>query len=368
MNQKKYTGALALLIILASVGTAAHVNAQTTPTVSLQQRLSTDFGGMFHGGASAGTTAHAGMMQPAAFGTVTAVNGNTITLTSQANAQNSAATTYTIDATNAKVSKNRASSSVSAIAVGDKVMVMGTTSGTNIVATSINDGVMMGMGGQGGIHANGVGGTVSAISGNTITLTAKQFQRPTAAATSNASSPTTVTYTVDATNATVQKSGATSSVSSIAVGDTLMVQGTVSGTNVTATKINDGVMPRNMGTGMQNLPTGNGQPIVGGTVSAVSGTSISITNTGGATYTIDATNAKVTKDGVSSATISNVSVGDSIIVQGTVNGSAVTGTTIMDHGSAPAAGTATNGQPAAQANHGGILGTIGGFFKHLFGF
>ena len=52
----------------------------------------------------------------------------------------------------------------------------------------------------------------------------------------NSSTATTATtYTVDASNAEVTKNAATSSVSSIAVGDTVMVQGTISGTNITAT-------------------------------------------------------------------------------------------------------------------------------------
>src|ERR1700739_1563294 len=79
-------------------------------------------------------------------------------------------------------------------------------------------------------RAPGVFGTVSAISGDTITLQSKGFGQ----------NATATTYTVDATNATVTKNGSASSLSSIEGGDTLMVQGTVSGDNVTATKINDG--------------------------------------------------------------------------------------------------------------------------------
>ena len=48
---------------------------------------------------------------------------------------------------------------------------------------------------------------------------------------------------MDATNAKIYKGSATTtvSVSDIAMGDTVMVQGTVSGTSVTATVIRDGV-------------------------------------------------------------------------------------------------------------------------------
>ncbi len=50
-------------------------------------------------------------------------------------------------------------------------------------------------------------------------------------------------YTVDATNAKIYKGSVTSTVavSDIAQGDTVMVQGTITGTNVAATVIRDGV-------------------------------------------------------------------------------------------------------------------------------
>ena len=115
-----------------------------------------------------------------------------------------------------------------------------------------------GRGGMMGAHKPGVMGTVTAISGNTITVTSKQFSAHQwgGSGTAQASpttqpTPTTITYTVDATNATVKKNAATSAVSSIAVGDMVMVQGTVSGTSVTATSIIDG-MGRGMGNGTES--------------------------------------------------------------------------------------------------------------------
>ena len=84
----------------------------------------------------------------------------------------------------------------------------------------------------------GVTGTVSAISGTTLTVTSKKMERGMNKA--GTSTPAaSVTYTVDASNATVTKNNTTSTLSAIAVGDTIMVQGTVSGTNVTATTIRD---------------------------------------------------------------------------------------------------------------------------------
>lgn len=73
---------------------------------------------------------------------------------------------------------------------------------------------------------SGVFGKVTAINGTTITITDNRNN---------------TTYTVNASNATVTKNGAASSISGIAAGDTIVVQGTTSGSSVTATKISDGV-------------------------------------------------------------------------------------------------------------------------------
>ena len=72
---------------------------------------------------------------------------------------------------------------------------------------------------------SGVFGQVTAINGTSITIT---------------DSRNSTTYIVDVSNATVTKNGAASSVSNIAVGDTIVVQGATSGDSVTATSIMDG--------------------------------------------------------------------------------------------------------------------------------
>jgi len=209
----------------------------------------------------------------------------------------------------------------------------------------------------------GVSGTVTAVSGNIITVSGR---------TGFSSTTATVTYTVDATNATVRKNNATSTVGSIAVGDKLFAQGTVSGTNVTATAITDGMMGRGNGMGQNGNNSsstspflGNGQPVVAGTVSVISGNSLTITTASNVTYTVDATNAKIVK-GPNTTTISTIVVGDKVLVQGTVNGTAVTATTVVDQSGQPGNvnGTTT---PEKQAPK-GFLGGIGQFFMHLFGF
>ncbi len=70
-------------------------------------------------------------------------------------------------------------------------------------------------------------GKVTAINGNTLTVTNKKG----------------VVFTVDATNASIvnMKDKSPMMVSQVLVGDTVAVKGTMVGTNVTATKILDGV-------------------------------------------------------------------------------------------------------------------------------
>jgi hypothetical protein len=212
-----------------------------------------------------------------------------------------------------------------------------------------------GNGGMGG-RAPGIFGIVSAINGANLTVTSKGFGQNT----------TQTTYTVDATNAAVTKNGSTSSLGNVSVGDTVSVQGTVSGTNVTATTIRDGVIGRKgMRGGQNNVPKtpiiqGNGQPVVGGTVASINGTSLTITNASNVTYTVDTSGATIKKDNATS-TVSNISVGDRVIVQGTVNGTSITASSIIDQGVAPSNTNSTG-------NNGGFFGAIRGFFHKMFGF
>lgn len=332
---KKYISIAVGLATVASLALAMSVSAATipaTPSASGQ-----------HWGGGQG---HA----PGIFGTVSAISGNSITVNSKGFGQTPTATTYTVDATNATVTKNNAASTVSSIAVGDTISVQGTVSGTNVTATTIRDGVTMGGMGRGfGGRGSGIVGTVASINGTSLTVTSKA--RPNASGTT----ATATTYTVDASSATVNKNGAASSVASIAVGDTVMIQGTVSGTSVTAKTINDG-MP-------QPAITGNGQPVVAGKVTSVSGTTLTITNNSNVTYTIDASGAKVTQ-GQNTIATSNINNGYTVVVQGTVNGTSVVAASVIDQ--TRPAGT-TTGSAAGQSNP-GFFGSIGNFFMHMFGF
>jgi hypothetical protein len=226
---------------------------------------------------------------------------------------------------------------------------------------------------------SGVVGTVTAISGDTLTISGKQGFA--------SSTPSTVTYTVNATNATVKKNNATSTLASIAVGDTIVARGTVSGTSVTATSIFDGIMSMTRGdhggqdmgdtassTRPTSLPspiTGNGQPVIAGSVSAVNGNTLTITNKSNVTYTVDVTNAKIVQ-GHTTVTVANVAVGDNVIIQGAVSGTSVTASSVIDqkanvnNGQSPT-GT-SGGTSPSPAPRGGIFGEIGSFFSHIFGF
>jgi hypothetical protein len=212
----------------------------------------------------------------------------------------------------------------------------------------------------GGMMKPGVFGTVASVSGNIVTVNGKQ---------GFGASATSTTYTVDATNATVTKNGTAGNLSSIVAGDTIMAQGTLTGTNLVATTIRDGQVgmrggPNGNKSGTQ--PTsplaspiaGNGQPVIAGSVSAINGSSLTVTNKSNVTYTVDASNAKIVQ-GQTTISISGLTVGDLVVVQGTVNGNNVTASSVIDQ-KAPT----TTSTPA----HKGFFGSIGSFFSHIFGF
>lgn len=209
-------------------------------------------------------------------------------------------------------------------------------------------------------------GTVSVVSGNTITVAGKQGFGTNAVST---------TFTVDTTNAKITKNNIAGTISSIVVGDTVMAQGTLTGTNLVATTIRDGQMGKGMRgnngnqTGKTPLVspiTGNGQPIVAGTISSISGSTMTITNKSNVNYTVDTTNAKIVQDS-NTILISNMVVGDTVIVQGTVNGNSVVASSVMDQ-TKPVNTNTTNSGTTTQPENKGFFGAIGSFFEKIFGF
>lgn len=232
----------------------------------------------------------------------------------------------------------------------------------------------------------GIFGTVDTISGDTLQITSK-IMRP------NASSTPATVYTIDATNATIMKNGATSTIASVNVGDMVIVQGKVTGTNVAATVIRDGVngmmgrpgmypsstrgMLGNGNGAFGRKPTstrptsstplfqGNGEPVIAGSITAVNSSTLTITNASNVTYTVDVSSATIVKSGTT-LTIAGLAVGDNVVVQGAVNGTSVTASSVIDQGSG-GKGNKPTGTPSTGPRF-DIFGAIGNFFKHIFGF
>jgi hypothetical protein len=218
------------------------------------------------------------------------------------------------------------------------------------------------MGPRGGVP--GIVGTVAGISGNTLTVTSTR---------KNGTTNTTTTYTVDASNAVVIKNNATSTISDLVVGDTITARGTLSGTSLTATSIRDGILRggmmngkgKSVGNPQNPIIQGNGQPVVGGTVASTNGASLTVTNASNITYTVDASSATIVKANATS-TVSNISVGDRVVVQGAVNGTSITAFSVIDQGvmSNNLNASSTN----SYKNNSGFFGAIKGFFHKMFGF
>lgn len=216
------------LAVVVVIGTAVSVAAAAGP----------GFGGSRGGTHGMPSIANA---KPAAIGTVTAVSGTTITVSAKGRGGEGAETTYTVDASNATVlKKNGTGSAVSAIVVGDTVVIQGAISGTSITAKMIRDGgppqkprnKESDNAQAPPIQGNGkpvIGGSVTAINSATLTVTNKS----------------NVTYTVDASSATVVKGRASSTLAGVAIGDNVLIQGTVNGNLVTASSIiiDQGVLP-----------------------------------------------------------------------------------------------------------------------------
>ena len=110
------------------------------------------------------------------------------------------------------------------------------------------------------------------------------------------------------------------------------------------------------------LITGNGRPVVAGTVSSVTGTTVTITTASNISYTVDVSSSTVNRNKLSS-TASAIVVGDYVIVQGTVNGNSVVASSVIDSSVVP-----PNTIPPGGPGNMGFLGSVGGFFRHLFGF
>jgi len=138
MNTRKITSistglALALTIAIpafAKTGTPMHTPPVHTAPAHMQ------------GQGRPGNMASSSMVRQGLMGTVTAVSGNTISLSGrQGFGTSTTVTNYSVDATNATIRNRNASSTVSSINVGDRIFVQGKITGTNVVANIIFAGL-----------------------------------------------------------------------------------------------------------------------------------------------------------------------------------------------------------------------------------
>lgn len=165
-------------------------------------------------------------------------------------------------------------------------------------------------------RGRGVSGTVASVSGTTITLTGSDGK----------------TYTVDASKASLEKMQMITT-ADLQAGDTLNVHGIVDGTSVSAEHIMSGKLSEGrFGDGPGKFQ-GRGPGVIG-TVSAVNGSTLTVLSKNGTTYTVDATSAKVSKAESGAkpigSTVAAIAIGDTVGVQGTITGTSVTATHIMD--------------------------------------
>ncbi len=251
-------------------------------------------------------------VKPAAMGKISAINGSILTVAGINN------TTYTVDATNAKITEGPGAKTQTLTAadltVGETISVVGAVSGTNVTASSIsvfNNVATPAM-------RPGASGKISAINGSILTVTGNN----------------NTTYTVDATNAKISKGfgakGTALTIANLTVGEMIFANGATSGTNVTATAISV----------MNNARTKTGQPgnfnrapRVNGKVTAVNGASFTVQMTGrmratstsqNITYTVNTTGSTVfTKNGKTAA-LADLTTGEMVTVAGTIDSTAAT--------------------------------------------
>ncbi len=165
-------------------------------------------------------------------------------------------------------------------------------------------------------------GTLASVSGTTLAVTGKDG----------------TSYSVNAASATVMKGlgagSVASTVSAIPTGDTLIVMGTVSGTNVTASRIVFGLGGAMMKGGPGIETEGEhaaGRPVLG-TVASVSGNSVTLTGKDGKTYAADVSAAIIVRGGEkeTAMTAADIKAGDTLLVFGTLSDSAIAATKIID--------------------------------------
>jgi hypothetical protein len=122
------------------------------------------------------------------------------------------------------------------------------------------------------------------------------------------------------------------------------------------------------GKGMMQGAGKDGMHGLRGTVASISGNSITLTRKDGTAITVDATNAKIMKDKTTVLALTEVKVGDTLMVMGTTSGTTVTATTIIDgvppmmHGDGSGATMNTDANAQVQAPR-PFIQRMKGFFQ-----
>lgn len=224
------------------------------------------------------------------------------------------------------ITKQDKTASLSDIVAGTSVVVSGVWDSSKNTITAAKVVII--------VRTVNISGTVSAVSGTTITLnrimpTGKNEHEnndsatgsAAAAASGNVSTTVPVTWTVDASNAKLMKRfGGAMQLSDIQNGDTLQVNGTAVGTTpaITAKTIRDTSLQQRNGTFV-------------GTVSALNGSSFSLQSKERGVQTINTTSSTKFLLGNAAGSISGLAVGQTVTVSGTWDrtNSNVTATRVM---------------------------------------
>jgi hypothetical protein len=146
-------------VVVTGTGTASKIAAQRVDDLGATSGATSDG----RGGPGPSANANAGANTGVTSGTVAAIDGSTLTVTVTDSSGTSGAS-ITITTSSATTYTVEHSIAVSDLAVGDQIMVVGTTTNGAVAATRIRDGVAAGAGGgpMGGPPGGGNGGNPGA--------------------------------------------------------------------------------------------------------------------------------------------------------------------------------------------------------------